>query len=352
MSTDFRVNCDFFTHHKTMKLVRRLGNDAVLSLVRLWAYAAKHRPDGDLTGMSDEDIEIAAAWSGEYLKFVFALVDCKFIDGEMNKRLLHDWSDHNVWLCDSVERGNSSRMARLKQHCPEGFQALKDSGIDSVTKEDYARIIKQYGRKRVSGSVENTESEYNRTTTVYDAPAPTPTPTPIPIPIPVPIPDPNPVKNNTPPPSPPRGDSASRPTKRTRKSTRENIEYTEDFEAFWAEYPRQIDKGRAFKNFQTELKAGSSAEDMISAARNYARACQTKRTEEQYIKHASTFLGPTRPWREYILGVPRGAPGTQPEPTGPEMSGVWGEIFEREEGMALDMPEVKRLPEPVIVDYD
>ena len=46
MNTGFRVAVDFFTHHKARKLKKRLGAAAVLSLLQLWAYAAKLRGEG------------------------------------------------------------------------------------------------------------------------------------------------------------------------------------------------------------------------------------------------------------------------------------------------------------------
>ena len=46
MNSDFRVSVDFFAHHKTKKLRRRLGYEGVVALLQLWAYAAplpRHR---------------------------------------------------------------------------------------------------------------------------------------------------------------------------------------------------------------------------------------------------------------------------------------------------------------------
>jgi hypothetical protein len=37
---------------------------------------------------------------------------------------------------------------------------------------------------------------------------------------------------------------------------------------------------------------------MIQAAKNYFAECQAKRTEERYIKHPATFLGPD--WVEWL----------------------------------------------------
>ena len=92
-------------------------------------------------------------------------------------------------------------------------------------------------------------------------------------------------------------------------------EYTQEFEEFWAHYPRKIEKKSAFRTWKTRIKEGVSAKDMIQAANNYAQYCTQQKTEPRYIKHASTFLGPDKPFSDFIKGVPeteikpRGEPG-------------------------------------------
>lgn len=93
MNFDFRVSVDFFTHHKTKKLRRRLGDGAVLALLQLWAYAAKMRTDGSFAGMDAEDIELAAGWEGDPEVFSSALLEVGFLDGEDGCYTLHDWAE-------------------------------------------------------------------------------------------------------------------------------------------------------------------------------------------------------------------------------------------------------------------
>jgi hypothetical protein len=91
MNTDFRVSVDFFTHHKARKLEKRLGASGIVGLLRLWAYAAKVRISGDLSGMDEESIEIAAEWGGEDGAFCAALLEVGFLDRGESGLLLHDW---------------------------------------------------------------------------------------------------------------------------------------------------------------------------------------------------------------------------------------------------------------------
>lgn len=76
--------------------------------------------------------------------------------------------------------------------------------------------------------------------------------------------------------------------------------YSKDFEDFWKEYPRKRNKGYAFKNFNTRLKKGWKAEQLIKAAKAYRYEVESEGTEEKYIKHASTFLSDKEPFKDYL----------------------------------------------------
>lgn len=76
--------------------------------------------------------------------------------------------------------------------------------------------------------------------------------------------------------------------------------YTDEFEKLWEAYPRKVGKEKAQKCYFTRLKEGFSHKDMIDAAEAYAKECKKLRTEQEYIKHPATFLGPSRPFAEYI----------------------------------------------------
>ncbi len=72
------------------------------------------------------------------------------------------------------------------------------------------------------------------------------------------------------------------------------------FEAFWKEYPRKIGKGEAYKTWNTRIKEKHSPDELILAAKNYASECKRKSTDQEYIKHAKTFLSKTTPWKDYL----------------------------------------------------
>lgn len=113
MNHDVRIAVGLRNHHKTKKLHRRLGADGVLALVWLLLWAGQNRPDGDLAGMSDEDIELAVDWSGDEGALVSALQEVRFLDGEPGARRIHDWTDHNPWAAGAEARSEKSRWAAL-----------------------------------------------------------------------------------------------------------------------------------------------------------------------------------------------------------------------------------------------
>jgi hypothetical protein len=77
-------------------------------------------------------------------------------------------------------------------------------------------------------------------------------------------------------------------------------EYSAEFEEFWAAYPRRKEKQAAFACWKARKKDGHLPRDMLAAAKGYAAECLRSKTEEQYIKLCKTFLGPRRPFLEYV----------------------------------------------------
>jgi hypothetical protein len=117
---DARISTAFPTHPKTKKLMRRLGPGGALACVYLFLWAAANRSDGDLSGLSDEDIELAVDWTGEPGAFVTAAAEVGYLDGEEGQRTIHDWEEHNPWAAGSDLRSDRARWANLiRHHGPE-----------------------------------------------------------------------------------------------------------------------------------------------------------------------------------------------------------------------------------------
>lgn len=108
MNIDIRLSIGFWQHPKTRKLAKRLGLEGVRSLQILWLWAAQNRPDGNLSGMDWEDIELAADWSGEERTF-FDFCLGVWIDEASEGYSLHDWAEHNPWQAECEARREQAR---------------------------------------------------------------------------------------------------------------------------------------------------------------------------------------------------------------------------------------------------
>lgn len=137
MNTDIRLAVGFFDHPKTIKLERLLGLQGVVSLMRLWLWATQNRPDGVLSEMDIDDIEIAARWNGEQRALYDVLTKLRFVDTVDGEPHLHDWKDHNEWQSQAGQRSDSSRLTRLARACPDSYKALVDAGIKGISREIY-----------------------------------------------------------------------------------------------------------------------------------------------------------------------------------------------------------------------
>jgi hypothetical protein len=81
------------------------------------------------------------------------------------------------------------------------------------------------------------------------------------------------------------------------------LNYTPEFDFFWKGYPKKIEKIKVFKCWNTRIKDGYTPEQMITAAKKYLTSLH-EGTELQYIKNPSTFIGPNKPFLDYLDGLP------------------------------------------------
>ena len=171
MNTDIRLSVGFWQHPKTKKLTRRLGLEAVRSLQILWLWCAVNRPGGQLSGMDNEDIELAADWQGEENAFVTALCSIGFLDGSDGNLSLHGWQENNTWAAASDMRSDASRLNRMAKTMPKAYKALTEAGIKGISKEDYAELTTVNDRSSVVQRLLNDRSSMlNECLTTVEAP--------------------------------------------------------------------------------------------------------------------------------------------------------------------------------------
>lgn len=120
-SVDARIATGLPSHPKTKKLIRRIGESGAWRLVCLFLWTAANRPNGDLSGMSDEDIELAIDWNGEPGAFITAMLEVRFLDGEPGKRIIHDWAEHNPWAATASLRSEAGKKGAAARWEKKGW---------------------------------------------------------------------------------------------------------------------------------------------------------------------------------------------------------------------------------------
>lgn len=227
---------------KLRKLAKRLGTDKATALgilVFLWFWGLRNADETGLILDADrEDIE-SDLMSVTKLNICF-VVDKLFEGGWLEERdgkiYIHDW-DH--WQ-------------------EQWYKLLRAREYNTNKKREARAAIKQ-AEKNAAKREDAEQGDSSPDDTPEDPPEP---------------------------PSPPK--------------VPEEPKYSVEFEQFWKVYPRKVDKGMAYKKYQTRRKDGFSDEQLIAAAANYAAQCKKLKTEKQYIKHPKTFLSDTMPFMDFL----------------------------------------------------
>lgn len=176
MNTDIRLSVNFWEHHKTIKLKRRLGASGPEHLIRIWCYAAEHRTDGILNHMDCEDIAIVARFDGDADEFVAVLTDLRWLDQRGDGTyVIHDWEDHNSWAAKADDRSDQGRFARMAKTHPVIYESLKSQGFTSISKRSYEELTSGH-QATVKEPLTTTQGNLNGSLTPAPAPAPSPSP--------------------------------------------------------------------------------------------------------------------------------------------------------------------------------
>jgi len=139
---DIRLNISWYTSLKRKALIRRLGHRGVTAIIDLWLYVAQHKPDGNLTGLTDEDIAEAAQFDGDFSEFIKAIGPkpdgLGFLDGDSTQRKVHDWKEHNPWAANAKARSRAAKRAveerwRKEREIRDEYDPYTDS-IQTVDK--------------------------------------------------------------------------------------------------------------------------------------------------------------------------------------------------------------------------
>jgi hypothetical protein len=110
---NINLDVDYFDHVKTVRLIGLLGKGSAELPIRLWCYCGKHRAkDGNLTGLSAQEIEAFVGWWGKPGAMVRAMVQVGFLDDTPDGYQLHDWGEREGHLRVFHERAKAAAAAR------------------------------------------------------------------------------------------------------------------------------------------------------------------------------------------------------------------------------------------------
>lgn len=179
MSIDARLSTGLPAHPKTKKLIRRVGEAGAWHLVCLILWTRANRTDGDLAGMTAEDIELAVDWRGEADALVAALAAVGFLDGEEGAYRLHDWAEHQPWAAGSEDRSDRAKWAALCRREGRESAAMKMPEYAAKLANSTKSPANSNGESANSSGVAQLESA-NSTDTPAPSPIPSPSPSPSP----------------------------------------------------------------------------------------------------------------------------------------------------------------------------
>lgn len=240
------------THRKFKRLVAMLGMPEPHvrgHLEYLWEAAYENGEEfiGDSV-----DVELAASWTGESGQLTDALTTCGG-EGRIGfiENIDGDYFIHDLW-----------------DHAPEYVQKRRQREIErQKTGAELSKNTPRGGQRRTMPAEWRTTADEQQTAADCGAP---------------PAPAPAPAHAHA-----------------HNKARTAEAEAPAEFEMFWETYPRHIDKKRALKAWKARIKDGYSPEAIHTAAKNYAAHCRANKTEEKFVKHPATFVGPDLPFLDW-----------------------------------------------------
>lgn len=113
-----RIDEGFEAHCKTLKFCRLMQNpEAGIYLMRLWTWAVRSAPNGDLTEAEAYDVEVAVRYRLLDGKCFAAMIEAGFIDvdEETGKKSIHKWLERTGGDIASME-SESCRKKAMRAH--------------------------------------------------------------------------------------------------------------------------------------------------------------------------------------------------------------------------------------------
>ena len=156
------------SHPKTKRAARMAGiNRAQLigHLHMLWWWALEYAPDGNLSGLSYDEIEEEADWDGEPGQLINAFIDCGrngnagFLIKNDGGLFINDWEEYGGRYLKKKEQGRK----RIKKHREKAKASVTDTITATVTEPehnaDVTRYVTQPKREQNASRIEENRKE-------------------------------------------------------------------------------------------------------------------------------------------------------------------------------------------------
>jgi hypothetical protein len=132
-----QVKTGFYSHRKTARLRALIGDDAFWVVPRLWAYAAEHQPDGDLSSYDSMELANLIGCYKHATSMLQALKEVGYVDADGK---IHDWDEHNGYHAAYSARAKKAAEARWGKKSPT---PPKDTDIDKDKDTSIATSIRK-----------------------------------------------------------------------------------------------------------------------------------------------------------------------------------------------------------------
>lgn len=119
----FQLDSGYYTHPKTMRLRRAMGQEADTYPPRLWAWCSVHAKDGR---PPPDLVEEACLWRGDVGRLVAQLTELTFLDPD---GAVHDWMD---WSGKSIAEYESKKEASKARAAASYARRLEEEESNSA----------------------------------------------------------------------------------------------------------------------------------------------------------------------------------------------------------------------------
>ncbi len=132
MALYVRLQINFWSNRKTIRLQSLIGESAFWVPPRLWCYAAQNQPDGDFSKYSEKELALLIGYNGDAQALLQALKSTGFLTEEST---IHDWPEHNGYHQTFSDRAKIAAQTRWDKEKEKTRKREEKKGNDKKGKE-------------------------------------------------------------------------------------------------------------------------------------------------------------------------------------------------------------------------